>query len=90
MFRKNFERTLSMIGEMKIEALASEDPARRNARRSLVANRDIPAGKVIDKDDLTWKRPAGGISPRNYYDVLGMVARADIEEDTVLQWSHLE
>ncbi|MEG1610699.1 MAG: SAF domain-containing protein, partial [Bilophila sp.] len=86
----SFARTLSMIGEMRVEALASEEPARQNARRSLVANRDIPAGKTIDKDDLTWKRPAGGISPRNYYEVLGKVARAAIEEDTVLQWSHLE
>ncbi len=90
LFRANFERTMSMIGEMKIEALESEEPARRNARRSLVANRDIPAGKVIDRDDLTWKRPAGGISPRHYHEVLGMVARSAIEEDTVLQWSHLE
>ena len=90
LFRQNFERTLSMIGEMRIEALASEEPARQNARRSLVANRNIPAGKIIDKDDLTWKRPAGGISPRHYYEVLGMAARADIEEDTVLQWAHLE
>ena len=90
LFRQNFERTLSMIGEMRIEALASEEPARQNARRSLVANRNIPSGKIIDKDDLTWKRPAGGISPRHYYEVLGMAARADIEEDTVLQWAHLE
>lgn len=74
LFRQNFERTLSMIGEMRIEALASEEPARQNARRSLVANRNIPAGKIIDKDDLTWKRPAGGISPRHYYEVLGMAA----------------
>lgn len=87
LFRQNFERTLSMIGEMRIEALASEEPARQNARRSLVANRNIPAGKIIDKDDLTWKRPAGGHSPRHYYEVLGMAARADIEEDTVLQWA---
>lgn len=71
LFRQNFERTLSMIGEMRIEALASEEPARQNARRSLVANANIPAGKIIDKDDLTWKRPAGGISPRHYYEVLG-------------------
>lgn len=88
-FHKAFARTLSMIGDMRIAALPSEEPARQNARRSLVANRDIPAGKRIDKDDLTWKRPAGGISPRNYYEVLGKTARADIEEDTVLQWSHL-
>lgn len=89
-FHTAFARTLSMIGEMRIAALPSEEPARQNARRSLVANRAIPAGKIIDKDDLTWKRPAGGISPRQYYDVLGKTARADIEEDTVLQWSHLE
>ena len=79
-----------MSGETRIEARASEEPARQNARRSLVANRNNPAGKIIDKDDLTWKRPAGGISPRHYYEVLGMAARADIEEDTVLQWAHLE
>ena len=30
LFRQNFERTLSIIGEMRIEALASEEPARQN------------------------------------------------------------
>ena len=30
-----------------------------------------PPGRSTDKDDLTWKRPAGGISPRHYYEVLG-------------------
>lgn len=89
-FHATLQRTLSMIGEMRIVALPSEEPARQNARRSLVANRDIPVGKVIDKEDLTWKRPAGGISPRDYFNVLGKKARFAIEEDTVLQWTHLE
>jgi N-acetylneuraminate synthase len=39
---------------------------------------------------LTWKRPAHGISPRNIDAVLGMAARVALEEDTVLQWQHLE
>ena len=90
LFRQNFERTLSMIGEMRIEALASEEPARQNAPPLPRRQPQHPRRKIIDKDDLTWKRPAGGISPRHYYEVLGMAARADIEEDTVLQWAHLE
>lgn len=90
LFRQNFERTLSMIGEMRIGVLISKKPARQNACRSLVANHNIPVGKIIDKDDLMWKRPVGGISPRHYYEVLGMATRAGIEEGTVLQWAHLE
>jgi N-acetylneuraminate synthase len=83
-------RIRSMVGNAKLTALPSEEPARRHARRSLVAARNIPAGKEIGKDDLTWKRPAHGISPRNYDEVLGMKARTDISEDSVLRWSMLE
>lgn len=90
LFRTSMDRIVSMVGPFRITALPSEDPARRNARRSLVAARPIPAGKIIDRADLTWKRPAHGVSPRNIDEILGMKARADIAEDTVLQWSHLE
>lgn len=89
LFRRNMTRMLDAVGPLAITALASEAPARRNARRSLVAARAIAAGTVITKEDLTWKRPAHGISPRNFDEVLGMTARADIAEDTVLQWKHL-
>ena len=34
LFRQNFERTLSMIGEMRIEALASEEMCIRDRVRS--------------------------------------------------------
>ncbi|WP_341806190.1 SAF domain-containing protein [Nitratidesulfovibrio liaohensis] len=50
----------------------------------------MAAGAVVTRDDLTWKRPAHGVSPREIDAVLGKRARADIAEDTVLQWSHLE
>lgn len=89
-FHVSMRRTLGMIGETRIASLPSEEPARNNARRSLVANKTIKAGNIVGKDDLTWKRPAGGISPRSYYEVLGKTARTDIEEDTVLTWSHFE
>ena len=89
-FWSNMERALALVGPLKISALASEEPARRNARRSLVAARPVRAGARIARDDLTWKRPAHGISPRDIEAVLGMSARVDLAEDTVLQWKDLE
>lgn len=34
-------------------------------RRSIVAARDIPAGKVLEESDITFKRPGGGLDPRH-------------------------
>ena len=48
---------------------------------------DIPP---LTAADLTWKRPAHGISPRNFDEVLGMRARRDLAEDTVLSWADLD
>ena len=83
-------KTLDMVGELRVAALASEEPARQNARRSLVAARAIPAGARICREDLTWKRPASGISPRHFHEILGRQVRTAIDEDTVLQWAHLD
>jgi len=86
LFIKNLERTFEILGNFKVEALKDEEPARKNARRSLVAKRFIPNGKIIENDDLTFKRPAHGISPKFIDDVLGKKACRDIQEDEILKW----
>lgn len=89
-FAANMERVLAAVGSLRVAAFASEEPARRHARRSLVTAAAVRAGERIRREDLTWKRPAHGISPREIDTVIGMRARADLEEDAVLQWRHLE
>ena len=84
--RRRLEGVLSIVGDQDKHALEAEGPARANARRSLVATRPIAAGASITEADLTWKRPAHGISPRDYRTVLGKRARVDIPEDELLQW----
>ena len=86
-FISNLKRVFSLLGEFEVKSLESEKPAIANARRSLVAAKDIPKGKVIDTTDLTWKRPAHGISPKEINEVIGKVALQDIGEDTVLVWN---
>ncbi len=86
-FKRNLDHLFEILGTFKVEALEDEEPARRNARRSLVAKRFIPKNKIIEKSDLTYKRPAHGISPKFIDEVVGKSALQDIDEDTVLQWN---
>lgn len=89
LFRQNLDRLFMLLGGFKVDALKDEAPAREHARRSLVAKRTIPKGKIIEYDDLTWKRPAHGISPKFIDEVIGKRAIVNIDEDTILQWNHL-
>lgn len=47
------------------------------ARKSLVAARDIKAGEVFNDENLIIKRPGGGISPMQYWAVIGKAADQD-------------
>lgn len=90
LFWKKWQFTNELLGSFKVTALPDEEPARQNARRSLVAAKYIPAGKIIEAQDLTWKRPAHGISAKFYKDLIGKKALVDIEEDTILKWNMFE
>ena len=81
---------LNIIGSFKVESLDDEAPARANARRSLVAANTIRKGSIIQMKDLTFKRPAYGISPRFINDLIGKTAITDISEDTILKWNMFE
>ncbi len=90
LFRKNIDKTFEILGGFKIEALQDEAVSRREARRSLVAANFIPKGKVIGKEDLTFKRPAHGVSPKYIDQVIGSTAIEDIENDEVIKWNKLK
>ncbi len=54
------------------------------ARKSIVAARRISAGESFNEDNITIKRPGGGISPMRWDDVLGQVAVRDYQEDELI------
>lgn len=57
---------------------------RRNMRRSIIAQRDIPMGKTITKEDLYAKRPGTGFAPDRICEILGRIAVRDIKADTLI------
>ena len=77
-------------GKADLCALKSEQSARENARRSIVAAIDIPMGTVLKEEILTFKRPGHGISPNKISDVLGKRTKQNIAKDIVLTQDMLE
>jgi N-acetylneuraminate synthase len=59
-------------------------------RRSIVAKRHIPNGKIIDEDSITFKRPGTGIGPEYADLVIGGIAKKDIEKDELINWDDIE
>ncbi len=56
-------------------------------RKSLVAARPISKGEAFTVDNLAAKRPADGISPMRFWDVLGQVADRNYETDQPISTS---
>ena len=79
----------SLFGSELKEPLESEELARKNARRSIVIQNKLSKGETISEKDMTYKRPASGVSTSNWDDVIGRVVNKDLDVDHILQWSDL-
>lgn len=63
---------------------------RKNMRRSIIAAREIPLGKVIEEADLYAKRPGTGISPDRMDEIIGRESARDIIADTLINIEDLQ
>ncbi len=88
-FRLNWSRIESLIGSSRKIDVPAERAARRDARRSIIVTRDLPAGHRLQPEDLTFKRPAHGISPKYWDEVIGKILFVDVKEDDILRWEML-
>jgi sialic acid synthase SpsE len=85
-FRKKMDDLFAVLGDFKKHSIPSEENSRQFARRSLVVKKEILEGAVINENDLTFKRPGTGISPKSIGEVVGRTAKRDIDPDNVLTW----
>ena len=62
--------------------LAQGEQADRSImRRSVVAARSIPAGAVLRREDVVFKRPGTGLDPSRYEDLIGKTTLHDVQPD---------
>jgi N-acetylneuraminate synthase len=74
------------LGRVSYDVSPAE-AASRGFRRSLFAVRDIRAGESFTADNVRSIRPANGLHPRHYLEVLSRRAATDIARGTPLDWS---
>lgn len=67
-----------------------ENDDRPIMRRSIVASKSLIAGKILEFDDLCFKRPGTGLEPSNYEQLIGKRINRDIEYDEQIQLSDLK
>ena len=79
----------TILGTRGKSASAAETQNLTASRRSLYANRTIAPGETIDAGMLYALRPAIGISPEHFSDVIGKHATSAIEAGTPVQWELL-
>lgn len=58
--------------------------------KSIVAARDLPAGRKLKPGDLTLVRPGTGIPPKDMDAVIGRAVRRPLQQGAVLAWDDLE
>ena len=83
----NLDLLDKILGSEIKRPVTSELKARLYARRSIVADIDIPKGTLISENMLTFKRPSTGISPIYLEIVLQRTAKKPIKKDQILTWN---
>ncbi len=89
-----FSELVQMVRQVEVLLGSSEKkPAdceiknRMVARKSLVAKEDIRKGERFTEKNLTAKRPGSGLSPMQYWDLIGKTAKKSFKRDEAVEVS---
>lgn len=87
---EGIRRIEKMRGDYTKKVTDSERKNKKIARKSIVAKRKIKSGDLFTYDNITCKRPGNGISPMEWYNVLGREAEKDFSEDELITISDID
>jgi N,N'-diacetyllegionaminate synthase len=77
------------LGDGTKAPTASELPVRDLVRRSAFVRHALPAGSVLQADDLAFLRPGTGIGPENVRELLGRRTARQLDPGRMLAWEDL-
>lgn len=73
------------LGDGIKQTSKSEEANKMLARKSVVANRLIKSGETFNQNNLDIKRPANGLSPMEWDNIIGKIAKRDFQEDEPIE-----
>ena len=81
---KAIRNTEKALGDGIKKPSKSEIPNIKIVRKSIVAKSDIKKGEKFTENNLTIKRPADGLNPMKWDEVLGTTAQRDYKKDELI------
>jgi len=85
---KEFKKLVEMVrvaeqtaGKETLNYHHSEEKVRTNFRRSIVANKNLPKGTIIQKEMLSYMRPGDGLKPYQRDLIIGKKLKKDIKKN---------
>lgn len=73
-----------VLGEVKYGPQTQSEEQNRNYRRSIFVVRDIKKNDIFTEENIRCIRPAYGLEPKHYFDIIGKTATKNIEAGTPL------
>lgn len=81
--------TEKLLGDGIKKPTAKEISIINQARRSILAAKDLKKGTVLKSDMIVYKRPGYGINPELSYILLGRELKRDLKQDEVIEWKDI-
>jgi N-acetylneuraminate synthase/N,N'-diacetyllegionaminate synthase len=78
-----------LVGSGAKRVMPAEEGSLVGARRSIMAARDLPAGSVVSRADLTWLRPGGFLRPGQEGKVEGRRLAVAVRQGEPILLEHL-
>ncbi|BDX07792.1 pseudaminic acid synthase [Planctobacterium marinum] len=76
------------LGQVQYGGSEAEQKSKKY-RRSVYVSADIKAGEVFTRSNLKVVRPALGLAPKHYHELLGKVAACDLKLGQAMSWEHV-
>ncbi len=81
---RNINRIPKMLGDGNKQLLESEKKPLKKMGKSIVANKNLPAGHKLTEKDIALKSPAGGLPPYELENILGKSLKKELAEDDLI------
>ena len=84
---RNLEKALGKYDKLPTE---KENEIAKVARKSIVTIEELHKNAILNLNNISFKRPGTGISPKYFEALLGKKVKRNIPKDYVLKWEDIE
>ena len=82
------ERAFLSLGVIQTGILPAEEKSLL-FKRSIYISKDVKAGDILNDTNLKVIRPANGLAPKHWDEVVGKKVKTDLKAGTPLNWEHI-